>query len=132
MIRRPRWQDPVDGVLNEAQLWQAPPAVLYNFFEMIRKTFPAARGGTEASPPFLFRDMDDELARYAQAVDRLHRAKMGSSLGGRGRAVMADLQRIVPEMKNVRDAAVASDEKRYIASVMAVAALSDAAFKDLQ
>ena len=132
MIRHPVWQNPAEGVLNEAQLWQAPPAILFDFFEMIRKTFPAARGGTEASPPFLYSDLDDDRARFAQAVDRLQRAKLGKSLGGRGGAVIADLQRIVPEMKNVRDAAVAGDEKRFIAAVMAVASLSDAAFEALQ
>ncbi|HEX4047264.1 MAG TPA: hypothetical protein VH309_05495 [Elusimicrobiota bacterium] len=132
MIRRPAWQDPTDGVLNEAQLWQAPPAVLYDFFELIRKTFPVSRGGTEASPPFTYSDLDADRARYAQAVDRLRRAKLGKSLGGRGRAVIADLLRIVPELKNVRDAAAAGDKRRYISSVMAVASLSDAAFQALQ
>ena len=132
MIRRPVWQDPDEGVLNEAQLWQAPPSILYEFFETIRKTFPAARGGTEASPPFLFSDLDEKRARFAQAVNRLQRARLGKSLGGRGRAVIADLQRIVPEMKNVRDAAAAGDEERYIAAVMAVASLSDAAFQAAQ
>ncbi|MDD5656171.1 MAG: hypothetical protein PHF00_02840, partial [Elusimicrobia bacterium] len=37
MIKRPVWQDPEEGVINEAQLWQAPVSVLYEFFELTRK-----------------------------------------------------------------------------------------------
>ena len=34
MLKRPVWQDPEEGILNEAQLWQAPVSVLYEFFEL--------------------------------------------------------------------------------------------------
>jgi hypothetical protein len=132
MLQRPAWKDPDEGVLNEAQLWQAPPSVLYEFFEMARKTFPTERGGAGKSPPFSYRDIDDECVRYFMTVDRLRRAKLGSSLGGRGRVVIADFQRIIPEMRKARDAAKAGDARRYIAAVMAVASISDAAFDALR
>src|SRR5271169_3820767 len=33
MLQHPVWRDPEQGILNEAQLWQGPVAVLYEFFQ---------------------------------------------------------------------------------------------------
>ncbi|MEK7717782.1 MAG: hypothetical protein AAB322_08545, partial [Pseudomonadota bacterium] len=38
MLKHAAWKDPDEGVLNEAQLWQAPASVLYEFFELVRRS----------------------------------------------------------------------------------------------
>ncbi|MEK9146029.1 MAG: hypothetical protein AAB339_10500, partial [Elusimicrobiota bacterium] len=94
MLKRPVWQDPEEGVLNEAQIWQAPVSVLYEFFELVRKSFPPADGGQFAPPGSLLRDYEDNRVRFQMSLDRLVRARLGNSLGGRGRAVLAPLDSI--------------------------------------
>lgn len=85
MLKRPVWQDPEEGILNEAQLWQAPVSVLYEFFELTRKTFLPSEGGQLANPAALIKDYEDNRIRFQMSLDRLYRARMGNSLGGRGR-----------------------------------------------
>ncbi|MBI5210344.1 MAG: type II secretion system F family protein [Elusimicrobia bacterium] len=128
MLKKPVWQDPEEGILNEAQLWQAPAAVLYEFFELTRKTFPPADGGQLIQPGALVRDYEDNRIRFQMALDRLYRARLGNSLGGRGRAVLADLELIVREMDSIMDSIIASDVERYKAAVMAIGALSNNAY----
>jgi tight adherence protein B len=129
MIKRPVWQDPEEGVINEAQLWQAPVSVLYEFFELTRKTFLPSDGGQLVQPGALIRDYAEERIKFQMSLDRLYRAHLGSSLGGRGRAVMADFDLILKEMDSVVDALTSSDADRYKEAVIAVGALTDNAFR---
>jgi tight adherence protein B len=129
MLKRPVWQDPEEGVINEAQLWQAPVSVLYEFFELTRKTFLPSDGGQLAQPGALIRDYADNRIRFQMSLDRLYRAHLGSSLGGRGRAVMADFDLILKEMDSVVDALTAGNPDSYKDAVMAVGALTDNAFR---
>ena len=131
MLKRPVWQDPEEGILNEAQLWQAPASVLYEFFELTRKTFLPSDGGQLASPFTLVNDYGDNRIRFQMALDRLYRAHLGSSLGGRGRAVMANLDLIVKEMDSIMDALTSNDVGRYRTAALAVGALSNGAFRVL-
>lgn len=124
MIARPVWQDPEEGVLNEAQLWQAPVSVLYEFFEHTRKTFPAEFNGTLQPPYTLIKDYEDSRVRFQMALDRLYRARMGDSLGGRGRAVLANFDLILKQMGSVLDALTSQDPKLYVDAVMAVGRLT--------
>ncbi len=128
MVRRPVWKDPEEGVLNEAQLWQAPFSVLYEFFELTRKTFMPVDGGQLVPPASLARDYADNRIRFQMSLDRLLRARLGSSLGGRGRAVMADFDLILKEMDSVVDALTSANAEGYNDAVMAVGALSNNAF----
>ncbi|MBI5239343.1 MAG: type II secretion system F family protein [Elusimicrobia bacterium] len=128
MLKRPVWQDPEEGVINEAQLWQAPVSVLYEFFELTRKTFLPSDGGQLVQPGALIRDYADNRIRFQMSLDRLYRARLGSSLGGRGRAVMADFDLILREMDSVIDALTSSDAQRYREAVVAVGALTNNAF----
>ena len=132
MIARPVWQDPEEGVLNEAQLWQAPVSVLYEFFEHTRKTFPTDFNGLNQPPSALIKDYEDSRVRFQMALDRLYRAKLGDSLGGRGRSMVAVFDLILKEMDSVMDALTSSDPKRYHSAVMAVGALTHQAFQILQ
>jgi tight adherence protein B len=131
MIQRPVWQDPEEGVLNEAQLWQAPVSVLYEFFEHTRKTFPPEFNGTMQPPYTLIKDYEDSRVRFQMALDRLYRARLGDSLGGRGRAVISTFDLMLKEMDSVLDALTSQDAKRYTDAVMAVSALTQDAYSIL-
>jgi hypothetical protein len=98
MLKRPVWQDPDEGILNEAQLWQAPVSVLYEFFELARKSFPPSDGGQFVQPGSLIRDYEDNRIRFQMSLDRIVRARLGNSLGGRGRAVMSHFDLIAKQM----------------------------------
>ena len=63
MLSHPVWQDPEEGILNEAQVWQGPPAVLYEFFELTRKTLSSKDGGQMAIPTSLIGDYEDNHMR---------------------------------------------------------------------
>ena len=69
MLSRPVWKDPEEGVLNEAQLWQAPMSVLYEFFEHTRKTFPQEFNGNLQPPYTLIKDYEDSRVRFQMALD---------------------------------------------------------------
>jgi len=131
MLKKPVWQDPEEGILNEAQLWQAPVSVLYEFFELTRKTLLPADGGQLTPPASLIRDYSDNRVRFQMALDRLYRAHLGSSLGGRGRAIVADFDLIVKEMDSVMDGLVNGNVDRYREGVMGIAALTNNAFEAL-
>jgi tight adherence protein B len=131
MIKRPVWQDPEEGILHEAQLWQAPVSVLYEFFELSRKTLLPSDGGQLANPAALTRDYEDNRVRFQMSLDRIYRARLGNSLGGRGRAVIANFDLIVKEMDSVLDGLTSGDVARYKAAVLAVAGLSNNAYSVL-
>jgi tight adherence protein B len=132
MLKRPVWQDPDEGILNEAQLWQAPVSVLYEFFELTRKTFPPSDGGQFVQPGALIRDYEDNRIRFQMSLDRIVRARLGNSLGGRGRAVMAHFDLIAKQMDAVMDGLVNGDVQRYRTATLAIGALSNAAYDVLQ
>lgn len=129
MLNRPVWQDPEEGVLNEAQLWQAPVSVLYEFFEHTRKTFPPEFNGSLQPPYTLIKDYEDSRVRFQMALDRLYRARLGDSLGGRGRAVIANFDLMLKEMDSVLDALTSQDPQRYVDAVMAVGGLTQQVYK---
>lgn len=133
MLKRPVWQDPDEGILNEAQLWQAPVSVLYEFFELVRKSFPPDPYGGQFTPPGnLIRDYEDNRIRFQMSLDRLVRARLGNSLGGRGRAVLAHFDLINKQMDSVMDGLINGDTDRYKDAVVGIGALSNAAFDVLQ
>ncbi len=133
MLKRPVWQDPDEGILNEAQLWQAPVSVLYEFFELVRKSFPPDPYGGQFTPPgSLVRDYEDLHIRFQMALDRLVRARLGNSLGGRGRAVIAHFDLINKQLDSVMDGLINGDTQRYKDAVVGIGALGNAAFDVLQ
>ena len=133
MLKRPVWQDPDEGILNEAQLWQTPVSVLYEFFELVRKSFPPDPYGGQLAPPgSLVRDYADNRIRFQMSLDRLVRARLGSSLGGRGRAVLAHFDLISKQMDSVMDGLINGNTDRYRDAVVAIGALSIGAFDVLQ
>ena len=132
MLKHPVWRDPEEGVLDEAKLWQAPASVLYEFYQHTRKTFPVEKGGASASPSSLLRDYEDSRSRFQMTLDRLYRARLGDSLEGRGRSVMAAFDLILQEMNSLLNALVNQDGQGYADSVMAIGALTNQAYRVLQ
>lgn len=132
MLKRPVWQDPDEGILNEAQLWQAPASVLYEFFELVRKSLPPSDGGQLMPPGSLIKDYEDKRIRFQMSLDRLVRAKLGDSLGGRGRSVIAHFELINKQYDSVMDGLVNGDTQRYKNAVIAMGALMNGAFETLQ
>jgi len=128
MLAHPVWRDADEGILNEAQLWQAPLSELYEFFELTRKTFLPSDGGQLAVPTTLIRDYEDNRMRFLLSLDRLYRAHLGNSLGGRGRAVMADFDLILKEMDSLVDGLTSGNVQRYRQAVLAVATLSQSGY----
>ncbi|MFH1726338.1 MAG: type II secretion system F family protein [Elusimicrobiota bacterium] len=131
MLSRPVWRDPDEGVLTEAQLWQAPVSVLYEFFEHTRKTFPAEFNGSLKPPYALIKDYEDSRVRFQMALDRLYKAKLGDSLGGRGRAVISTFQLILDEMNSILDALTSQNPELYVQSVMSIGALTSQSYRIL-
>jgi len=129
MLKRGVWQDPDDGVLNEAQLWQAPMAVLYEFYELTRGTFPPEYGGRLARASDLADQYRDSAAKMAMAVSRLRKARLEGSLDGRGRGALDVLDKIVLETDGLSSALAAKDESRFKPAVLAVAARTQDLFK---
>ena len=134
MLKRPVWQDPDEGILNEAQIWQAPVAVLYEFFELVRQSLPDSDGGRDRAPDEdeLVKKYEDNHIRFQMALDRLVRAKLGDSLEGRGRVVIAHFELINKQHDSVMDGLINGDMKLYKAAVLAMAAQMNGAFETLQ
>jgi tight adherence protein B len=133
MLKHPVWQDPDEGLLNEAQLWQAPASLLYEFFELVRKSLPPdPYGGQFAPPGTLLREYEDNRVRFQMSHDRIVRARLGNSLGGRGRAVIAHFDLINKQLDSVMDGLINGDTARYKDAVVAIGALSNGAYEVLQ
>ncbi len=121
-LSRPIYQDPDDGALTEAQLWQAPFSVLYEFYEITRKTFPPEYGGSLAKPLNLSAEYRDNDERMKLAVGRLRSLHLEGSLGGRGRAAIDMLEKISVSIDGIAGSLTARDDTRFKASVMAASA----------
>ena len=131
MLARPVWKDPDEGILNEAQLWQAPASVLYQFFEVTRKTLGPQNGGSFVSPFDLIDDYGENHMRFEMSLDRLYRAQLDDSMGGRGRPLLAAFRLVDKEMGSLIDALANHNTAAYRRSVLAIAGLSNQAFTAL-
>jgi tight adherence protein B len=131
MFKKPVWQDPNEGVLSEAAIWQGPIAVLYEFFTILQKTYPQDDGGQGQSPTQLMREFADNSTRFTMAVDRLKRARLGASMDGRGRALLSDLELIASEYSALMDGLIRSDVPAFRTSALAIADLCHMLFREL-
>lgn len=120
-LRKPAYRDPEDGTLTEAQLWQAPSAVLYSFFETTRKTFPPVYGGFLVKPAALARDYRNESENMKFSVRRLRSLHLERSLGGRGGRAIVLLEDASAQIDGLAGSLAAGDDSRFTASVLAVA-----------
>ena len=120
MLATPAWQDPNEGVLNEANLWQAPVSVLYEFFDIVKRTFPPPYG-QGLPPPALGKDFADNRTRFRMSLDRLYRARQGDAMDGRGRAVLSSLDLIEKEYDSLMDSIVRTDGQQFVVTTLAIA-----------
>ncbi len=120
-LLKPVYHDPEDGALTEAQLWQAPSAVLYSFFETTRKTFPPVYGGFLVKPAALARDYSTESEDMKFAVGRLRSLHLERSLGGRASRAIALLEDVSRQIDGLAGSLTAGDDSRFAPSVLAVA-----------
>ncbi len=136
MLGRKVWRDPEEGEISEAQLWQTPISILYEYLELTRKTFPPEAGGANIQPGLLVKEYADIRIRYQMALDRLYRARtrdvtMGDSMNGRGRTMMASMNLILREMESIADAISSTNSRRYAEAVTSSAVLSQEMFRTL-
>ncbi len=136
MVGRKVWRDPEEGEISEAQLWQTPVSILYEYLELSRKTFPPEAGGANIQPGLLVKEYADIRIRFQMSMDRLYRARtrdvnMGDSMQGRGRTVMASFALILKEMESISDAISSANSRRYAEAVTASAVMSQDAFRVL-
>jgi tight adherence protein B len=136
MIGRKVWRDPEEGEISEAQLWQTPVSIIYEYLELTRKTFPPEQGGANIQPGLLVKEYADIRIRFQMSMDRLYRARtrevnMGDSMDGRGRTIMAQFALILKQMESIADAISSTDQKAYAAAVVASSSLSQDAFRML-
>jgi hypothetical protein len=131
-LDREAYRDPDDGALTEAQLWQAPLAVLYEFFEITRRTYPPTYGGFLARPETLAVAYRDDDERMRLAVGRLSSLHLEGSLGGRGREAIERLEKISAEIDGLAGSLSARDESRFKTSALAVAEQTRALYRAFQ
>jgi hypothetical protein len=131
-LGRAAYQDPDDGSLTEAQLWQAPIAVLYEFFALTRRTYPLEYGGFLAKPLTLTGDYRDVDEKMKLSVGRLRALHLEGSLGGRGRGAIERLEKISAEIDGLAGSLAAKDDTRFKTSVLAVAGQTFNLFRDLE
>ncbi|MBI4056682.1 MAG: type II secretion system F family protein [Elusimicrobia bacterium] len=145
MVNHPVWQDPQEGVLSEAKLWQTPISVLYEFFEITKKSFPPEAEGAGIPPGLLVKEYAENRVKLQMSLDRVYRAEhrkregkrdivdwsMKDSLGGRGRSILAALDLAMKEMESIADAISSTKPGAYAQAAVAIAALSDNAFYQL-
>ena len=104
MLARKVWKDPEEGDLSEALLWQAPASILYEFLSKASKA----------------EDIQDETAgyedmriRFMMSVDRISRAGLESSFGGRGGPMMSVLNKLMRDFDELTEAASDSGKRKF-------------------
>ena len=104
MLERKVWKSPADGELSEAEVWQTPVSILYEF---------CARAPRAGSPLDLEADLSDLRLRFNMSVDRVARAKLEGSFEGRGGAMLASLDGLAKTFDELAGAAAKGDSKAY-------------------
>ncbi|MDA8130237.1 MAG: hypothetical protein M0011_01905 [Elusimicrobia bacterium] len=104
MLERKVWRDPEEGELSEAALWQTPVSVLYEF---------ASKAQRGADPLALEAEYADMRVRFMMSLDRLYRSGLQDSMGGRGAALLADMDGIMKDFDGIMEDVSDSDRKGF-------------------
>ncbi|MDD5627843.1 MAG: hypothetical protein PHU21_02175 [Elusimicrobia bacterium] len=115
------WRDPEEGDLSEAQLWQAPPAILYEFLDLAKQAFPKGASAAASAPFNQEKEYHDILLRYKMSLDRIRRSKLEDSLDYRGAALLAAFNRALEPLDAVVDALPAGDGEAFRKAAAAAA-----------
>ncbi|MCX5783704.1 MAG: type II secretion system F family protein [Elusimicrobia bacterium] len=122
------WRDPTEGDLSEAALWQTPVSILYEFFDLTKKTFPVSNVEPGIAPLLLVKEYSDIRVRYQMALDRIYRARLFNSMEGRGRSMLSYLELSLREMDSIADGLSNANIPRFVSAVNGVSYLSQSAF----
>ncbi|MFA5162148.1 MAG: type II secretion system F family protein [Elusimicrobiales bacterium] len=134
MMSKKAWRDPVEGDLSEANLWQTPISLLYSFFDLTKRTFPARdkfEGGQGIPPGLLIKEYADIRVRYQMSLDRIYRAHQHDAMNGRGRTLMSYYDSIMRQMEAVAESISSNNNTRFNNAVNMTATFSQGAFSQL-
>lgn len=126
------WEDPEEGKLSEAQLWQTSFSILYELASKTRKTFPEADlYGDRADPYSLEADYSDIRLRFIMSLDRLTRTGLEKSFEGRGTGMLSDMNGVVEKLDALTAALAKKDTERFRKEAGAALKLSRSVFARL-
>ncbi len=128
LLKRTVLKDSYEGDLTAAQLWQAPVSILYQFAHTTLKTLPSDEGGAGISPVELEGDYNDMRMRFLLAEERLAKAGLTGSLGGRGGPLLSELNRAMKLFDGVAGDLAAKDEAAFYRSASQMLDLSRGVF----
>lgn len=131
MLGTKAWRDPVEGEISEAQLWQTPISLVFAYLELAKKTFVPQDGGAGVPPSMLMREFADARVRYQLSLDRVYRARLFDSMGGRGRPILSTMSLIDREMDAVGDSLANNDQAQFVTAIVAISGLSDGMFQQV-
>ena len=118
MSKRTVWRDPQDGAVTEAEAWKGIAAAAYGFLQHALERLPETYGGrqrTDGDFLYLYGAARDKLALSLRA---LRGARLGGSLGGRGRKVIAEAEGLYAAMEAAAKALEAGREDAYNKSLV--------------
>lgn len=129
MLERKVWKDPEEGELSEAKLWQAPFSILYELADKTGKNLPPVReGGTPASLSGLEAGYNDLRLRFLLSLDRLSRAGLEYSFGGRGTSLLSTMSTLAQSLDIMTGALAKGDEAGFYKGTGAAVKLSRGLF----
>lgn len=131
MLGRKVWKDPEEGELSEAQLWQAPVSILYEFAEKTPATLPGLADKAPVSPLAMEKEYNDIRVRLMFSIERLARARLYDSFEGRGRGMFSTLERIMERMDALTGALAERDKDGFYRNAGETAELSRDLFSQL-
>ncbi|MDQ7773831.1 MAG: RcpC/CpaB family pilus assembly protein [Elusimicrobiales bacterium] len=108
MLEKKAWKDPEEGDLSEARVWQDAFSILYEFAEKTSAALSAAAPGA-ASSVALAAEYADMRTRLLYAMDRIYRARLQGSLGGRGGSLLASIDAASQHLELLVSAVYAGD-----------------------
>ena len=104
MLARKVWKDPEQGELSEALLWQTPVSILYEFLSKAPKT---------EDPQAETAGYEDMRIRFMMSVDRVSKAGLESSFGGRGGPMLGVLNGLMRDFDEVTEAATDASRVKF-------------------
>ncbi len=113
MRERKVWKDPEEGELSEAQLWQTAFSILYELAATTQKTLPNSAGGAALAPAVLETQYNDMRLRYIMSVDRITRAGLEGSFGGRGTALLSTMNAVMERLDGLTGAIAKGDKEAF-------------------
>ena len=104
MTARKVWKDPEEGELSEAVVWQTPVSILYEASDKL------AKGGDLMAADAEFGDM---RIRFIMSVERVTKAGLETSFGGRGGPMLATLDAATRAFDGLTGALSRDDRKAF-------------------